>query len=597
MRGQLAITFAVILQLPISAKPSMAETPSSASSAAKVDQVLILEAQDGEAAFDRRKLLMTAADPDSISDSARWQAGFVKMGMKWQAIDPLIDGGVPPVLKEYRTQRHAAPKTVEGHLRLANWCRGQKLVDQERAHLSEMLTLAGPEVDRVPIYRRMGYRPWQGQWLSPAEYTAAQAQVRHWQESLREWQPKLERIARDWEAAPKQQQQAKENLNAVQDAAAIPAMLAMAPMSRTLALAICDRLKELDCFESSQALATIAIQSEWASVRESAAEGLQSRKLDDFVPSLLAAMRSPFRIATPQGNQVSPRIVFREESDRYLAIDVNMVPIIANVVFIPRIRPTILSSIANEIGVRRSENDLQRAVASIDHDVSQRVDEENEFTEEYNTRAALLLSLVSGQELTVDPRFWWAWWHLYTGTVPVPKKCHVVRKQVALPIEVAYFRRSSCLVAGTPVQTDRGQIPIEMIEVGDRVLSKNVETGELAYKPVLHATVREAAAVKKLMIDGQSIVASDGHHFWISGKGWVKTHELKVGEPIHTVTGTSRLRRLGTEQQPESVYNLVVADFHTYFVGPSLILSHDVLQPASTNTKVPGLHPARSYDE
>lgn len=597
MRCQFAIAFALILPLPISVEPAAAATPRSAPSTTKVDQVLLLEAQEGDAAVDRRKLLITSTDIDFISDSARWQAGFVKTGMKWQAVDPLIDGGVPPVLKEYRTQRHAAPKTAEGHLKLANWCRSQKLVDQERAHLSEMLTLSGPEVDRVPIYRRMGYRPWGGQWLSPAEFTAAQAQVRHWQESLREWQPKFERIARDWEAAPKQQQQAKENLNAVQDAAAIPAMLAVAPMSRTLALAICDRLKELDCFESSQALATIAIQSEWASVRESATEGLQGRRLDDFVPALLAAMRSPFRIAKPSNNQVSPRIIFREESDRYVAIDVNMVPMIASVVFVPRIQPSALASISNELAVKRSENDLLRSVAAIDHDIQQRVEKENEYTDDYITRAALLLALLSGQELTVDPRFWWAWWQLYTGTVPVPKKCHVVRKQVALPIEVAYLRRSSCLVAGTPVQTERGQVPVEMIEVGDRVLSKNIETGELAYKPVLHTTVREDASVKEVLINGKSIVASDGHHFWISGKGWVKTHELKAGDPIHTVTGTTRLTSLETEPRPESVYNLVVADFHTYFVGQSLILSHDVLQPASTNTKVPGLQPARSRDE
>lgn len=597
MRSQLVIAFALILQLLISGKPSEAATPRNASGTSKVDQVLLLEAQNGDAAIDRRMLLISSSDVDSMSDLARWQAGFVKTGMKWQAVDQVHDVDAPPVLKEYRTQRHAAPKTAEGHLKLANWCRSQKLVDQERAHLSEMLTLSGPEVDRVPIYRRMGYRPWRGQWLSPAEYTAAQAHVRHWQESLREWQPKLERIARDWEATPKQQQQAKENLNSVQDVAAIPAMLAVAPVSRTLALAICDRLKELDCFESSQALATMAIQSEWASVRESATEGLKNRRLDDFVPSLLAAMRSPFLIAKPSSTQVGPRIVFREESDRYLSIDVSMVPMVASVMFVPRIQMSALSSASNEFAVKRSASDLLRNVAAIDHELQQRVEEENDCTDDYNTRVALLLALISGQELTVDPRFWWAWWQLYTGTVPVPKKCHVVHKQVALPMEVTYLQRHSCLLAGTPVQTEQGQIPIETIKVGDRVLCKNIETGELAYKPVLHTTAREEASVKKLMINGQSIVASDGHHFWISGRGWVKTHELKVSDPVHTVTGTARLTGLETMSKPDSVYNLVVADFHTYFVGPSLLLSHDVLQPATTNAKVPGLQSSLSQHE
>lgn len=41
--------------------------------------------------------------------------------------------------------------------------------------------------------------------------------------------------------------------------------------------------------------------------------------------------------------------------------------------------------------------------------------------------------------------------------------------------------------------------------------------------------------------------------------------------------------------EPAPTYNLVVADFHTYFVGKSGILSHDVLPPKPTNKLVPGL--------
>ena len=56
-----------------------------------------------------------------------------------------------------------------------------------------------------------------------------------------------------------------------------------------------------------------------------------------------------------------------------------------------------------------------------------------------------------------------------------------------------------------------------------------------------------------------------------------------------TATGMSRIESAALESQPAPVYNLVVADFHTYFVGPGMILSHDVTQPAPTNVKVPGL--------
>ncbi|MDB5346980.1 MAG: hypothetical protein JWP89_5357 [Schlesneria sp.] len=586
---------AVVLLDSSRALTATAETPrGSGSDASKVQQVLLAEFQEGATNLDRRGLLSPQLESASTSDLVHWQAGYLKAGGKWQPAEQLAGDSSPSNLVDYRRQRNAAPKTAEGQLKLANWCRSQKLVDQERAHLSEMLTLSDPEIDRTPIYRRMGYRPLGGQWVSSAEYASAQTQVRQLQASLKEWAPKLERIARDWDAAPKPQQQAKEKLNAIHEVAAIPAMLAASSISRPLALAVCDQLKEIDSFESSQALATIAVQSDWASVRDSATEALRGRRLEDFVPTLLAAMRSPFLVTKHNNNPISPRLIFREEADRYLAIDLSLVPVVAHVSVIPIMRggPVILPT------DKRFSNDLLRDVSAIDHDVHQRVDEENEFAEDYNARAASILSSLCGQEQTSDPRFWWAWWHLYTGTVPVPKKCEVVHKQVPLPFDiVVYLRRCSCLVAGTPIQTDRGLIAVETIEVGDRVLSKDVETGELAYKPVLHTTERPAAPVKKLLIEGESIVASNGHHFWVSGKGWVKASELTAGVPVHTVTGTSRLKALESQPEPASVYNLVVADFHTYFVGPSLILSHDVLQPALTNTKVPGLQQAVASDD
>jgi hypothetical protein len=42
----------------------------------------------------------------------------------------------------------------------------------------------------------------------------------------------------------------------------------------------------------------------------------------------------------------------------------------------------------------------------------------------------------------------------------------------------------NCFTAGTKVQTDEGEKPIEDIKVGDKVLAKDDETGEMAYKEV-----------------------------------------------------------------------------------------------------------------
>ena len=51
-------------------------------------------------------------------------------------------------------------------------------------------------------------------------------------------------------------------------------------------------------------------------------------------------------------------------------------------------------------------------------------------------------------------------------------------------------RTHSCFAPGTKVWTLTGRMPIAQIKIGDRVLAQNVESGELAYKPVLAVTTR-----------------------------------------------------------------------------------------------------------
>ena len=51
----------------------------------------------------------------------------------------------------------------------------------------------------------------------------------------------------------------------------------------------------------------------------------------------------------------------------------------------------------------------------------------------------------------------------------------------------------SCFAPGTKVWTMTGRRPIEGIKIGDCVLAQDVESGELAYKPVLGVTIRPAA--------------------------------------------------------------------------------------------------------
>jgi hypothetical protein len=104
----------------------------------------------------------------------------------------------------------------------------------------------------------------------------------------------------------------------------------------------------------------------------------------------------------------------------------------------------------------------------------------------------------------------------------------------------------------------------------------------------LRTTVRSPQPLVKLGLRAETIQATRGHHFWVSGKGWRMARELRPGDRLHGLNGTVSVTDVATGDTA-AVYNLVVDRANTYFVGDSLILSHDVTSPAPTNVKVPGL--------
>jgi hypothetical protein len=110
----------------------------------------------------------------------------------------------------------------------------------------------------------------------------------------------------------------------------------------------------------------------------------------------------------------------------------------------------------------------------------------------------------------------------------------------------------------------------------------------LAYKPVLQTTVRPPKELTTLRFGDESIVCTGGHRFWTSGEGWVKARDLTAHALLHTATGNAPVWS-AKQGDARETYNLVVADFHTYFVGKTGVLCQDLLLPAGTNNPVPGL--------
>ncbi|VTR96950.1 polymorphic toxin-type HINT domain-containing protein [Tuwongella immobilis] len=67
---------------------------------------------------------------------------------------------------------------------------------------------------------------------------------------------------------------------------------------------------------------------------------------------------------------------------------------------------------------------------------------------------------------------------------------------------------------------------------------------------------------------GQLIETIAEHPFWVVGRGWTPVWELTIGDSLTTITGeTVSVEGVHETDRRETVYNLRVSDFHTYFVG------------------------------
>ncbi|MDZ4684690.1 MAG: polymorphic toxin-type HINT domain-containing protein, partial [Planctomycetaceae bacterium] len=241
--------------------------------------------------------------------------------------------------------------------------------------------------------------------------------------------------------------------------------------------------------------------------------------------------------------------------------------------------------------------DRNRALEDYAAQQQSTVEQVNAAIAEGNRRIATVLSANANQLASHSPQEWWAWWAEATGVEVALLKQTVAGNSTKPVVEIQEIEivnnpvvrvGTSCLPAGTPIHTELGPKPIETIQIGDRVLAKDIDTGELAYRPVLRTTVRSPQPLVKLSFRTETIQATRGHHFWVSGQGWRMARELRPGDRLHGLHGTVSVTDTATGDTA-AVYNLVVDRANTYFVGDALVLSHDVTSPAPTNVKVPGL--------
>jgi Pretoxin HINT domain len=405
-------------------------------------------------------------------------------------------------------------------------------------------------------------------------------------------------------------------------------------------------LVEMPEQQAALSLARHAAFSPLSSIRAAATDALKDRPLHDFVPQLLSALAMPiestYRIVTDTDGSVHYfHSLYREgpladwSFEGRLSAMQHDLQGPTDLTIDDRVRGEVIQEqigAANNPLVRVEMASVargnQQQFGSRAMSAQRQIAAANRATEAANAVVIPLLTATTGEDFGDNPRAWWDWWLQYNeyssddgravneqryadsthryyrqpkeATVyvrPVPDPVAVEdppvinpRREVRPPQWSPWQprRMCECFAAGTLVWTRTGLEPIESLEIGQFVLSQDAATGELAFKPVLGRTVRPASPCLQLGIGDDQLVATLGHPLWVTGIGWRMAKELDDNALVHGVNGPVELKAIAEADDCES-YNLIVADFNTYFVGKSGALVHDNTPRAQTTAIVPGL--------
>lgn len=150
-------------------------------------------------------------------------------------------------------------------------------------------------------------------------------------------------------------------------------------------------------------------------------------------------------------------------------------------------------------------------------------------------------------------------------------------KKMGLDSRVIYdlTKELACFTKGTLVEVEDGSIPIEKIEIGDKVWSYNVEEGKTELKEVVKTFMKKASRIYTISIDGEKIEVTEEHPFYVKGD-WVPSKSLKVGDELLLFSGKkAEIKSITFEDRVCDVFNFEVSGNHNYFVSNQKVLVHN----------------------
>jgi len=456
--------------------------------------------------------------------------------------------------REYAAKLSTSESTADSQFRLAMWAKKQGMKDVAEGHLRAAVHI-NPNFEAAQ--KALGRTAKSGVWETKderkdrlARETALRAERRDWDRRLTELGVEGACNVHSLTEAGVSAVESFSSADAEQSKAAVKVFSSSSLGAATLAL-----LRQ-------------TVASRFPEVRQAATKALAQRNPDHVLPPLVEWVR-PIRSGRSVVLGVGEIWHWQQGSTMFVALPAP-----------PRLEGPARPNAANP--APGAPNGRRFVPASLNENQADAVQDQLAQAEFIRNNAVAALQSITGKK--IGPEFS-AWREALMQVSDVQVSARAEAPQM---ISAMYYQsdsmtvglsgaatRPDCLAAGTVVATKRGLIPIDKVCVGELVLSRNMETDETAYKPVLARSLRPRTPMRTITVGNETIHATDGHSFWKDDGGWVKAKDLSLAATLGAENGTPSLTRIGETEEPQQAYNLVVADFGTYFIGKSRILVHD----------------------
>ena len=602
-RTQFSSTLVVISLFSFSISPSFAEQGDAAKAQASFDAAMKADAAGESQARDR--LLKAALEADPTFELARWHLGQVLFRGYWRSLETvqsIVEHD--PRWNEYQELLEQSGNTLEDHAVLARWCRRNRLENEEEQHWQQVLQM---EPEHKQALNFLGKKPYQGGYFTPEEIADLKRRERQARLSFQKHQKALKRlVAKARQGDEQVRSEILSDIASLNDSAAVDALfdlvvktcggngstteVSLESFEMEVCGAVISALEKNPYQPATLRLLDIAVFAPQGEIRSQAALALRYRQLTSFMPLLMESLAAP--IESMYSFSVGPtgRVNVVEETyeeGRYEANRLVQTSSFLEETYRITFRRTgAIADFTHHSNPALASNSAANQIVG----TQTRVHNENAIRRAGNARIIDVLRIVTDKDLGDDPKTWWDDWNqfneLYTPEELPVNTVSVTNFQTP---RIAYrFMPMSCFLAGTPVWTQAGMVPIEEIEAGDLVLSQDPLSGKLGYRTVIGTTLRPPTEMVSLHIDGETITTTLGHRFWLSDYGWRMAKFLNKGNQLFSVQGSKKLETIEKHKDTEA-HNLIVDGYHTYFVGRSRLLVHDNSMPAPNNNILPGV--------